>query len=280
MPDIAALHPIIVHFVVALGIVGVVFRLIALTGRLSWTSPAATALILVAAGGTVVAAESGDQAHEWAERIPGAGEAVREHEELGEKTRNLFLLVATLEVAALILHRRAPVARSIRVAAGLGGLVAGFYLYEAGEHGGTLVFSYAGGVGTRTGDVADVHRLLIAGLYHQARVARDSGQAEEAARLTEELRRQAPKDFGVALLGVQSLLTDRKDPLGALTALSSLSPPADDPRAPMRVGLLKSEVFVALGQPDSARAVLTALSQKYPESRSVAEALKKLAGGS
>jgi TolA-binding protein len=35
-------------------------------------------------------------------------------------------------------------------------------------------------------------------------------------------------------------------------------------------------VFVALNQPDSARAVLTALSQQYPESRWVAEALKRL----
>ncbi|MDZ4862520.1 MAG: DUF2231 domain-containing protein [Gemmatimonadota bacterium] len=280
MPDIAALHPIIVHFVVALGIVGVIFRLIALTGKLSWTGPAATALILIAAGASVAAAESGDQAHEWAERIPGAGEAVQEHEELGEKTRNLFLIVAALEIAALAFRTRAPLVKGLRVAAGVGGVVACYFLYEAGEHGGELVYSYAGGVGTRTGDVADVRRLLIAGLYHQARVARDSGQAEEAARLTEEMHRQAPQDFSVALLGVQSLLTDRKDPLGALTALSSLSPPADDARANVRVGLLRSEVFVALSQPDSARAVLIALSQKYPESRWVAEALKKLAGGS
>ena len=280
MPDIAALHPIIVHFVVALGIVGVVFRLIALTGKLSWTGPAATTLILIAAGASVAAAESGHQSHEWAERIPGVGEAVQEHEELGEKTRNLFLIVAALEIAAVGLRARVPLARGIRIAAGVGGVVACYFLYEAGEHGGELVYSYAGGVGTRTGDPADVRRLLIAGLYQQARVARDSGQVEEAARLTEEMRRQAPQDFNVALLGVQSLLQDRTDPLGALTALSSLSPPADDARAAVRVGLLRSEVFVALGQPDSARAVLTALAKQYPESRWVAEALKKLGAGS
>ena len=276
MPDIAALHPIVVHFVVALGIVGVLFRLIALTGRLRWTGPAATALILIAAGASIVAAESGDQSHEWAERIPGVTEAVQEHEELGEMTRNLLLLVAVLEIAALVMHSRAPVARGIRMAAGVGGLVACYYLFEAGEHGGELVYSYAGGVGTRTGNVADVERLLIAGLYHRARVARDSGDVDEAARLTDELRRQAPQDFSVALLSVQSLLEDRKDPLGALTAISNLAPPTDDPRATVRLGMLKSDVFVALGQPDSARAVLTALAQKYPESRRVAEALKEL----
>ncbi|MEO8636564.1 MAG: DUF2231 domain-containing protein [Gemmatimonadales bacterium] len=276
MPDIAALHPIVVHFVVALGIVGVILRLIALTGRLTWTGPAATTLIFLAAGAGVVAAESGHQSHQWAERIPGVMEAVEKHEELGEMTRNLFLVIAALELTALAFYSKARVARGIRIAAGLGGVVACFYLYEAGEHGGELVYSYAGGVGTRTGDLSDVRRLLIAGLYQQARVARDSGQADEAARLTEELQRQAPQDFNVALLGAASLLEDRKDPLGALTALANLSPPKDDPRAGVRLGLLKSDVFVALGQPDSARAVLTRLSQDYPQSRSVGEALKKL----
>jgi hypothetical protein len=32
-------------------------------------------------------------------------------------------------------------------------------LYEAGEHGADLVYGYAGGVGTRYGDTADVTRL-------------------------------------------------------------------------------------------------------------------------
>jgi uncharacterized membrane protein len=277
MPDIAALHPIVVHFVIALGIVGVVFRLVALTGRMGWTGPAATVLILGAAGASIVAAESGEQAHEWAERIPGAGEVMHEHEEAGEKARNVLVVIAVLEAAALVFRgSRAPLAKGLRVAAGLGGIVACYFLYEAGEEGGELVYSYAGGVGTRTGDNADVRRLLIAGLYHQARVARDSSQLEEAARLTDELRRQAPQDLSVALLGAQSLLHDRKDPLGALAAVSSLSPPADDPRAAVRIGLLKSEIFVALNQPDSARAVVTALSQQFPESRWVADALKKL----
>src|SRR2546422_4555637 len=35
-------------------------------------------------------------------RVPGARAAVMEHEEWGERTRNIFLVVAALEIAALI----------------------------------------------------------------------------------------------------------------------------------------------------------------------------------
>src|SRR5690606_2299150 len=70
MPDIGVFHPQIVHFVVALGIVGVVLRLVSLTGKLPWTRQAATVLLLVAAVSAVAAAKSGDQAHGMVERIP------------------------------------------------------------------------------------------------------------------------------------------------------------------------------------------------------------------
>jgi len=49
MIDIGPLHPQIVHFVVALGFIGVAFRLVSLSGKLPWTKQAATALTLIAA---------------------------------------------------------------------------------------------------------------------------------------------------------------------------------------------------------------------------------------
>lgn len=276
MPDIGIFHPQIVHFVVALGILGVAFRLVSLTGKLEWTGPAASTLLLLATLATVAAVQSGGDAHGIAERIPGAGEAVHEHEELGEMARNLFLLIALFEIAALVLRQRTVHVKWLRVASGVVGLVALFYLYEAAEHGGEVVYSYAGGVGTRSGDPADVERLLVAGLYHQARSKRTSGDSAEAARLTEELARQRPDDFGVQLLLVESTLRDRKDPARALEMLANLTLPAEDDRAGLRVGLLRSEAFVAAGQPASARAVLAALAEQFPDSRSVKEAMARL----
>ena len=97
-PDIGVFHPQIVHFVIALLMVGVVFRLISLTGKAQFTGAAALTLILIGTGAAVLAVKSGEDAHGPAERVPGARDAVGEHEEWGERTRNLFLVVAALEL--------------------------------------------------------------------------------------------------------------------------------------------------------------------------------------
>lgn len=276
MPDIASFHPQVVHFVVALGIVGVLLRLVGLTGRLPWTSPAAAAALLVAAGASVVAVESGHQAHGVAERIPGVRQAVQEHEELGESTRNAFLAVAALELAAIALARRGKLGFWLRIGSGAAGLVACGILYEAAEHGGGLVYSYAGGIGTRSGDTADVRRLLVAGLYHEAQLMRRNGKGEEAARLTDELVRQVPADPAVSLLAIESRLRDRHDPQGALAALDGLAIPSDDPRLTVQTGLLRSEALLAVGRTDSARAVLSTLARQFPENRRIREAIANL----
>lgn len=272
----APLHPQVVHFVVALGLVGIGLRLISLTGRARWTRPAGAVLLILAAISSVVAVKSGTAAHGPVERIPGARDAVEHHEESGEKTRNLFLVVGVLEVAGLALASREKARRWLLAASAVAGVVACVVLYEAADEGGKLVYVYGGGPGLRSGDPADVQRLLVAGLYAQAAAARDSGRSEEAARLTDELVRQRPGDPAVALLAVQSLIRDRHDAGAALTMLDTLPQPAGNRRWDQQTGLLRSEALVAAGQPDSARAVLTALAKKYPENRGVQRALEEL----
>jgi uncharacterized membrane protein len=277
MPELGPFHPQIVHFVVALGIVGVVLRLISLTGRIAWTRPAGTVLLLVAALASVAAAMSGSDAHGPVERIPGAREAVQEHEELGDETRNLFLVVAALEVAALLLRKREKVQRGLYLASGLAGIAACWVLYEAAEHGGKIVYSYAGGVAMRSGDPADVHHLLVAGLYEAAQAARTAGRRDEAIRLTDELVRQMPNDVAVTMLSIRSMIEDRQDPKGALAALAALPDQPENPRFAVQKGMLQSQAFAAAGQRDSARAVLVNLTDKFPWSkRSVDDALAKL----
>ncbi|MGH7418531.1 MAG: DUF2231 domain-containing protein, partial [Candidatus Rokuibacteriota bacterium] len=107
MPEIGAFHPQIVHFAIALLVAGVVFRLVSLTGRLSFADPAATVLILAGALAAVLAVKSGLDAHGPAERVPGARLAVQQHEDWGKKTRTIFLVVAGFELVALGI-RRAP----------------------------------------------------------------------------------------------------------------------------------------------------------------------------
>ena len=75
MPAIGSYHPEIVHFVIALLVIGVVLRLVALTGRLAFAGAAAATLIILGTLATVAAVKSGDDAHGPVERIPGAREA-------------------------------------------------------------------------------------------------------------------------------------------------------------------------------------------------------------
>jgi len=280
MPDIAAFHPQIVHFIVSLGFVGVGLRLLSLVTKIEWIRPAATVALLAAAVSGVLAVKSGHEAHGPAERIPGAREAVQEHEELGERARNLFLIVAGFELLALALRNREKARRFALVGSALTGVVAAFFLFEAAEHGGQVVYGYAGGVGTRSGEPADVKHLLVAGLYHGARTEREAGDTADAARLTDELARQMPDDIGVQLLAARSQLIDRHDPAAALAALDHLQLPADNARWTLQAGMLRSDVYLALGQPDSARAVLEGLTAQFPDNpmvqRVVGEASAKL----
>ena len=229
MPNIAIFHPQIVHFVIALLAVGVILRIISLTGRLKWTDPAATALILAGTLAAVFAVTSGEQAHGPAERVPGAGDAVEEHEEWGERTRNLFLLIAVLEIATQALKGsgRPRLGKGMAAASAVAGLVGLFFLYETGEHGGEIVYVYAGGAGTRSGDPKDVENLLVAGLYHQTALAVKNSNREEMSRLLPELVHRRPND--------------------------------------MRVRTLQADAHAMLGHKDSAVLILDALARDFPQ---------------
>src|SRR4029079_6176430 len=165
--NLAQYHPQIVHFVVALLFVGVAVRIASLIPRLKFANHAAALLLLIGTGAAVLAGQSGTDAHGPVERIPGARALVVEHEEVAKQAKNIFLAVAALELIALGLARpslgvdryargaqRAALgvdryARFAQVASVVVGLYCSLVLYHASEHGGELVYSYAGGPGLR-----------------------------------------------------------------------------------------------------------------------------------
>ena len=284
MPNIAYFHPQAVHFVIALLFVGVIARVVsvlprgALAKRIGFAGPMAAVLIFVGTIASVVAVKSGAQAHGPAERVPGARDAVVAHEEWGERARNAFLVVAALELLAIGLYAKPAAAKWLRVGSavvGVGGLIV---LFEAAEHGGDLVYKYAGGIGIRSGDSTDVQRLLVAALYHNIQADRHAGRNESAARLVDELARRMPVDATVRWMVLESRITDRGDAAGALLALDSITPAGDDMRGKMMKGMLTSQALEALGNADSALKVLEALRPDFPQSPRLLQAIERLGG--
>jgi uncharacterized membrane protein len=271
----ASFHPQVVHFAIALLIVGVVFRWISLTGRFAFSGPAASALLLFGTASVAAAAYTGIAAHGPVERVPGSRDAVVEHEDWGIRARNVFFGVAAVEVLALFLARRQK-ARPAHLLSGVVGLAGLFCLYEAAEHGGELVYSYAGGVGIRSGEPEDVARLLLAGLYHQAQLDRKEGRPAEAARLVEEMARRFPDDLEVRLLAAESLLLDAKDAEGALATLDRVSVPEESRRLQIRHGVLRADALQGAGRTAEARSLLEELLERYPDNRAVKEKLSNL----
>ena len=273
MPDLAAYHPVVVHIAIGFLVAGVLFRWLSLTGRVSFAGPAAASLILTGTLFAVLSVKSGTQAHGPVERVPGAAVEVMAHEHWGERARNAFLVVSLAELAVLLLTRRGK-GRPAVLASAVLCVPALFCLYEAGEHGGRLVYSYAGGVGIRTGDPLDVQRLLLAAAYHQAQVDRKAGRPEAAASVIAEAASRFPGDAGVQMLVAESALLDRKDPTAALGILGGLSVPADDTRTRIRQGMLIADAHEAAGRKDAARATLQQLLAAFPDNRRIRQRLE------
>jgi uncharacterized membrane protein len=272
MPSLAPFHPQVVHFAIALLIVGVALRWVSLTGRAAFASPAAVVLIVTGTFAAFAAVNSGEAAHSPVEQVPGSREVVLDHEAWGQRTAYVFAAVAALEVLVLATQRRRAGSAVALLSAvlGVGGL---YYLYGAAERGGRLVYSHAGGVGIRTGDPVDVRRLLLAGLYQQAQLDRKTGDRDAAARLFEEAGRRFPDDIEVQLLAAESLLLDRRDPAAALGAVAAINPAKEYLR--VRKAVLAADALDAAGRPDEARAALETLLKDLPNNRQLRARLEK-----
>ena len=266
MPNIGSYHPIIVHFAIAFLVLGVIFRWVSLTGRAPFTAPAAATLLILGAAAAFLAVHSGTDAHGPVERIPGVRQAVMDHEDAGHWARNVFLVVALLEIIALVAKKRSvQIARVALWGSAVVGIFGFAAILKAADKGGDLVYDYAGGVGIRSGDTTDVNRLYLAGLYQAAQQARAQHDSARAAALFAQLEREFPNDTTVRLLAIESLVRDRDNGRAALAALARFPVRADDRRLQLRIGFLRADAYVAAGKPDSARVVLEQLRSAFPD---------------
>ncbi|MEO8616906.1 MAG: DUF2231 domain-containing protein [Luteolibacter sp.] len=149
------LHPALVHFPIALILLGTLIAIPAVFLRrfhLPWIS----AIVLgLGAIGAVAATWSGEEDGEKQESMPPqAKEVLDEHEEWGERARNLALLAAAAAIASAALRRSPVAARSAAGFAALAAIGASMCVAEAGHYGGKLVYQYGVGMNSNTGQAA------------------------------------------------------------------------------------------------------------------------------
>lgn len=141
------LHPAIVHFPIVLLLLGAPLAVAAAVWRKNGLPALAAAVLLLGAAGAVVATLTGENDAEMAGELPGAGEQVLEdHEEWGERARNLGVAAALLAIASMAVNRWPLPARGLGAVAAIAALAAAFAVARAGHYGGRVVYQFGVGV--------------------------------------------------------------------------------------------------------------------------------------
>jgi len=108
IPSWDGLHPLIVHFPIALLLVAPVFILIGAVKAPARARPylvAAMVLLLMGTAAVFVAVETGEAAGQLAERSPGMAEVLETHESMAERTRVVFAVLSAVFVVLLAAPR-------------------------------------------------------------------------------------------------------------------------------------------------------------------------------
>jgi uncharacterized membrane protein len=140
------LHPAVVHFPIALLLVGAGLSLLAVVFP-RWAIPTALILFLGAAG-AVVAVQTGEREEHRLPKINGElHQFFENHEHAGKRVRNLSLAAAFLAVLTVMTARWRLVRNVLAAASALVALMTTYHVAQAGHYGGALVYEYGFGVG-------------------------------------------------------------------------------------------------------------------------------------
>lgn len=102
IPSWDALHPLIIHFPIALLLIAPVFLVVGAALRPAKGRPyliAAMVLLLAGTGSIYVAVQTGEAAGKLAERSPGIEAVLETHESLAERTQAVFSVLSVIFVA-------------------------------------------------------------------------------------------------------------------------------------------------------------------------------------
>jgi uncharacterized membrane protein len=148
MEFLASLHPLIIHFPIALFIIYTLFEIIGAFSKNEFFSKVAHIILFLGVLGAIAAVLTGNQAESLMSQWENQGaiiqlHAIGEHEELANTTLWVFVGILVLRTVLVLKKKFTGYIKYIFVVLALVGC---YFLYETGEHGGKLVYKY--GLGT------------------------------------------------------------------------------------------------------------------------------------
>jgi uncharacterized membrane protein len=164
------LHPAVVHFPIALLLLGAAVAVLAVFVR-RWHFPLFAAVLLsLGAIGAVAATVTGEEEEEKVEHaIPSAEPLLEEHAEWGERARNAGIVAALLAVLAAVAANKPVGGRLLSVLTACAALVAGYCVAQAGHFGGELVYRHGAGVALDRGPGSGESVLPARGEHEEER---------------------------------------------------------------------------------------------------------------
>jgi uncharacterized membrane protein len=136
-------HPMLVHFPIALLIAGIAADVAGLGLKKAWLSHAGLLLLVLGTLGTIAAVWSGSEAEESVVETPAIEATLDTHEDSGKLTMWYFITITVARSALVWRRKLTPAVHTVFVLAWLGGvgLVA-----RTAYYGGHLVYEHGAGV--------------------------------------------------------------------------------------------------------------------------------------
>lgn len=143
MPDLTHIHPMLVHFPIALLLVGFLSETIGLVTKKEFFSTAGFYLLLLGAMGVVAAYLSGENAGSGITEVGGLKLALETHQGAAEITLWLAIIAAVVRIAVVLIKKYSGMYKSVAYVIFLCAVLS---VARTGFYGGELVYKHAAGV--------------------------------------------------------------------------------------------------------------------------------------